>query len=125
MSGMDKIPTQDEYKNATEGGMNLNKKFVKLSELNERAHEDLILLINTSSSVGKASFGLIKNAKCADFLEGNCKIARDRLVSKYAPHTASSLLKLRSKFHNKKLELMEKDPNQIDFESGRVVNSNE
>ena len=40
---------------------------------------------------------------------GNCKIAWHRLVSKYAPHTASSLLKLRSEFHNSKLESMEKN----------------
>ena len=32
------------------------------------------------------------------------------LVSKYAPHTASSLLKLKSEFHDNKLEWIEKDP---------------
>ena len=36
----------------------------------------------------------------------------NRLVSKYAPHTASSLLKLNSEFHNSKLESIEKDPNE-------------
>ena len=30
-----KIPTQDEYKNALEGDMNLDKKIIKLGELNE------------------------------------------------------------------------------------------
>ena len=34
------------------------------------------------------------------------------LVSKYTPHTSSSLLKLKSKFHNRKLELIKKDPNE-------------
>ena len=32
----------------------------------------------------------------------------DRLVGKYTPHTALSLLKLKSEFHNSKLELIEK-----------------
>ena len=46
-SGMDKIPSQDEHKNAIEGDMDLNKKIVKLGELNELAYKDLIILINT------------------------------------------------------------------------------
>ena len=74
-SGLDKIPTQDEYNNALEGDTDLNKMIIKLAELNELAHEDLILSINTSFSVGKAAFGLGKNAKSEDFLEGICNIA--------------------------------------------------
>ena len=67
-------------------------------------------MIDTGSSVGKVAFGLVKNMKSADFPKGNCKIAWDRLVSKYALHTALSLLKLKSVFHNSKLKLMEKGP---------------
>ena len=61
--GMDKIPTQEEYENALEGDDDLNKKIIKLGELNELAYEDLILSINTSSSVGKVAFGPVKNTK--------------------------------------------------------------
>ena len=50
---MDKIATQDEYKNAIEVDMDLDKKIIKLGELNELLYEDLILSINPSSSVGK------------------------------------------------------------------------
>ena len=110
--GVDKIPTQEEYDEALEGNNNLDKRIVKLGELNELAYEDLILSINTNSSVGKVAFGLVKNVKSVDFLEGNCKVAWDRLVSKYAPHTASSLLKLKSEFHNSKLDSMDKDPDE-------------
>ena len=56
MSGIDKIPTQDEYENALEGDLNLIEKILKLGELNKLACEDLILSINTSSSVGKVAF---------------------------------------------------------------------
>ena len=67
--GVDKIPTQEEYKSALEGDKDLNKNIVKLGELNELAYEDLILSINTSSSVGKVAYGLVKNTKSEDFLE--------------------------------------------------------
>ena len=103
---------QEEYDSALEGDDNLNKKIVRLGELNELAYEDLILSINTSFSMGKVAFGLVKNAKSEDFPQGNCKVAWDRLVSKYALHTASSLLKLKSKFHNNKLDLIDKDPDE-------------
>ena len=109
---MDKISIQEEYENALEGDDDLNKKIVKLCELDELAYEDLILSIKTSSSVGKVAFGLVKNVKREDFLEGNCKVAWDRLVSKYALHTALSLLKLMSKFHNSRLESIDKDPDE-------------
>ena len=62
--------------------MDFNKKIIKLGELNEFACEDLILLINTSSSVGKVAFVLVRNAKNADFPQGSCKISWDRPVSK-------------------------------------------
>ena len=73
MSGVEKIPTQGEYKNAIEGDT------------------DLIKNVKTRSSIGKVMFRSVKNAKSEDFLEGNCKVAWDRPVSKYALHTASSL----------------------------------
>ena len=52
------------------------------------------------------------NAKSADFLKRNCKIAWDRILSKYAPHAALSLLKLKNEFNNSKLELIEKKPDE-------------
>ena len=94
--------------------------------MNELAFEDLILLINTSSSVGKVVFGLVKYAKSEDFLEGSCKVAWDRLVSKYAPCTALSPLKLKSEFHNSKLELTNKDPEEwISHLKGLRIHMNE
>ena len=93
---MEKIPTQDEYKNAMEGDTDIDKFIIKLGEWNKLAYEDLILSIHTSLTVGKVAFGLVRNAKSADFPEGKCKNVLDRLVSKYASHTASSLLKIKS-----------------------------
>ena len=74
-SGMDMVPSQDEYKNAFKGDTNLYQKIIKLGESNKLTCEYLILSFNTSSSVGKVAFGLVRNPKSADFPEGNCKIA--------------------------------------------------
>ena len=51
--------------------------------------------------------------KSEDFPEGKYKVAWGRLVSKYALHTASSLLKLKSKIHNSKLDLIDNDPDEL------------
>ena len=80
--------------------------------MNELVYEDLVLLINTSSSVRKVAFGFVRNAKGADYMEGNCKIAWERLISNYAPNTALSLLKLKSEFHNSNLRSIQKDPDK-------------
>ena len=66
-SGMYQIPPQDDYNNALKGGIDLIKKIIKFGELNELAHKDLIILVNTSSSVDKVAFGLVRNAKIVDF----------------------------------------------------------
>ena len=57
--GVDKIPTQSEFERALEGSTDLDKEIVQLDELNELAHEDLLLSNNTGSSVGKVVFGLV------------------------------------------------------------------
>ena len=109
---MNKIPTQEEYENAPKGDTDLNKKIIKLGKFNELAFEDHILSINTSSSFRKVAFGLVQNSKSVEFPQGNCKIAWDRLVCKYAPYTAFPLFKLKSEFHNSKLESIMKGPNK-------------
>ena len=82
--GVDKIPMQEEDKSSLEGDEDLNKKILKLGEWNELMYEDLILWINTSFTVRKVAFGQVKNDKSEDFLEENCKVAWDRLVSAYS-----------------------------------------
>ena len=70
------------------------------------------------------AFGLVRNAKGADFSERNCKITWDMLVSKYALHTASSLLNFKSEFHDRKLESIEKNPDEwiSNLEGLRILN---
>ena len=66
---VDKLPMQKENKDAIEGETDLNKKIVKLGSLYELAHEGLIL-INTSLAARKVVFGLVKNEKHLEFVEG-------------------------------------------------------
>ena len=53
----------DEYESALLGYEEFDKKIVKLGELHELTYQDFILLIKTSSSIGKVAFRLVKNAK--------------------------------------------------------------
>ena len=76
------MTTQEEYENTLMCDTDLDKKILKLFQLNELAYEDLILSINTYSSVEKVAFELMINAKNLKFLEGNCEVAWDRLISK-------------------------------------------
>ena len=43
-------------------------------------------------------FSLVKNCKTNEYPEGNLKLTWDRLVTKYAPKTAPSLLKWKKKW---------------------------
>ena len=54
----------------------------------------------------------MRNTKSLEFPEGNKKIALGRLGNKYAPNTASSLLKVKSKLHDSKLDWIEKDQDE-------------
>ena len=96
--GKVKIPTDSEYQAATS-----NADIKKLVELNEEAYEDIILSISHSTKQGKIAFSLVKNCKTIEYPEGNCKLAWDRLIAKYAPKTAPSLLKLKKQFANSNL----------------------
>ena len=60
------------------------------------------------SSAGKVTFSLVCNAKKSECPEGKFTIAWDRFINKYALHTASSPLKLKSEFHNRKFDSVEK-----------------
>ena len=71
---------------------------------------ELILSINHQTNRGKIAFRLVKNGKTSKYPEGNCKLAWDRLIAKYAPKSLPSLLKYKKEFENSKLESTEMDP---------------
>ena len=77
-----KIPTESEYEKAV---TDKDKPTVKRGEINEQAYEDIILSINHISGQGKVAFSLVKSCVSDEYPEGNCKLAWDRLVAKYAP----------------------------------------
>ena len=54
--GVDKVPM---YKESLVSETNLVQKNIKLHDFNELAYENVLVLINTGSSVGKVVFGLV------------------------------------------------------------------
>ena len=107
--GREEIPTESEYAKAV---TDKDKPTVKRGELNKQAYEDIILSINHTSGQGKGAFSIVKNCVSDEYYEGNCKLLWDRLVAKYLPKTALSLLKLKKKFHNIRLESEDKHPDE-------------
>lgn len=120
--GTEKVPTQEQIELAETSTSAPDKKIIKLGELNELAYEDIVLSINHTSSAGKVAFSLIKNCKSDEFPEGNCRMAWERLVKKYEPHTAPKLLKLKKELMNMRLDDVSKDPDEwiTDLENIRV-----
>ena len=110
--GKETVPKVSAYADAEGKDDATSKKIVKLGDANEEAFEDVILSINHTTKQGKVAFSLVKNCKTSDYPEGNCKLAWDRLVAKYAPKTAPSLLKLKKQFANNRLGDAEMHPDE-------------
>ena len=112
LTGKENIPTADEYEKAVADGRKSGDDIIKFNDLNEEAFEDIILSIDHTTKQGKVAFSLVKNCKTAKYPEGNCKLAWDRLVAKYSPKTAPSLLKLKKNFANSQLESVDIHPDE-------------
>ena len=82
--GKEVFMSADEYGKAVSGSGDKKKEIEKLGNLNEEAYEDLILSINHTTKEGNMAFSLVKNHKTVEYLEGNCKLAWDCLMAKYA-----------------------------------------
>ena len=113
IDNFDVVPKESDYSAALAKDANARSsdddKLIELGKLNQKGFTELILSINTESDRGKIAFRLVKNSKSSDYPEGNCKVAWDRLVAKYAPKSLPSLLKYKKKFENSKLDSAEKD----------------
>lgn len=110
--GKERVPTASEFAAASAGSSDNDKKIVKRAELNQEGCEDIILSINHTTRQGKVAFSLVKNCKTTEYPEGNINLMWSRLEAKYAPKTAPSLLKLKKKFANSKLDSIEKHPDE-------------
>ena len=108
IKGFDVIPTESEYDTAltkaTDEQTEEDKNIIQLAKLNRMAYMDLILSIDHKMPKGKVVFRSVKNSKSSKYPEGNYKIAWDRLVQEYSPKSTPSLLKLKKKFENARLE---------------------
>ena len=95
---------QEEYKGALRGETDLDKKIDALGNLNELAYEGLILLIDASFALEMVAYALVQNANGFKISKDKCKLAWGMLINNSEYQTALSLLKLKTEFHNSKLE---------------------
>ena len=70
---------------------------------------ELDVLINHKTARGKAAFGIIEHCKTSKYLDGNCKMAWDRMIANYVPKMTLSMLQLEKEFEISKFENVEKD----------------
>ena len=82
------------------------------------AYEELLLSINGQTKSGKIAFNLVDHCVTCDQPDGNCKLACERLVQKYAPKMAPSYIQLKKNFDSKLL-LEDTNPDEwmTDFET--------
>ena len=112
LEGTEQIPTKSEYDAAEIGSDNSKKKTRRAWKLNELAYEDILLSINCSTSSGKTAFNLVDNCVTSDQPDGNCKLAWERLTSKYQPRSTPSYIQLRKDFANSKLSSLDTRPDE-------------
>jgi len=85
---------------------------LKRHEANIDCFNMLILCMDTSTTGGRLAYHLVRTCKKPDYPEGNCKMAYDKLVSKYAPKNTQSELALRRQYANTHLKSHE-DPDEF------------
>ena len=112
LTGTTPIPTIAQFRASEDEANDAKKTIVKNWNLNELAFEDLLLSINTKTSSGTTAFNLVDTCTSSDQPDGNCKIAWDRLVSKYQPKTAPSYIQLKKDFANSRLKDLDVRPDE-------------
>ena len=93
------VHKKDEMIDETEDG----KKKKRAKEMNEIAYTELILSMDPKKSAGKVAFKLVKGTKTEEFPDGNAKIAWERLIKKYRPSSAPTMVNLEKTFRQSKL----------------------
>ena len=100
--GIDKVPKDSEEIDLSDDE---GKKKQSLREANERLYEELLLSIDGNEKTARVAFNLVKLAKTKDLADGDASLAWKRLKEKYATKSTQTLLRLKKKFVNSKLEL--------------------
>ena len=112
LEGAEPIPTKSEYDASESKSSDEQKKTRRAYKLNELAYEDILLSINCSTSSGKTAFNLVDNCVTSDQPDGNCKLAWERLTSKYQPKSTPSYIQLKKDFANSKLPSLDTRPDE-------------
>ena len=84
----------------------------ELRELNELAFEEIEMGMDTDKKTGRVAFDYVRLSKTENNVDGNCKLAWDRLKMKFESKQAPTRLMLRKEFYNKKLSSISEDPDE-------------
>jgi hypothetical protein len=76
------------------------KALQKLKEENENAFHELLLLMDTSTVEGKLAFKLVMSSKTTDYEDGHAGNSVEKLIKKFMPKTAPTLVKLHKEFYS-------------------------
>jgi hypothetical protein len=76
------------------------KAMKKLKEDNELALTELLLSMDTSTPQGKIAFKCLMGTKTSEYQDGHMGNGMARLMQKYLPKSAPTLVKLHKEFHN-------------------------
>jgi hypothetical protein len=88
---------------------------IKVRNGNRRGYSDLISLIDTTKSSGRAAFNVVRMAKNENSPLGSLPVTWSRLKHKYSPRTAPRLGTLQAMFHSSKLKPGNDSVNFVDF----------
>ena len=104
------IKTETEHLALTDAGQ--IKDSTEKREKNATAFEELVLSIDTNTTKGRVAFKLVKSCKNSDYPDGHAFKAWTKLINKFVPKSAPSLLKLKRAFNRSKLTSTSKDPDE-------------
>jgi hypothetical protein len=88
---------------------------IKKRDANRRGYSDLISLIDTTKSSGRAAFSVVRMANNGTSPMGSLPLARARLKNKYSPKNAPRLGRLQAMFHSSKLKPGNDPVNFVDY----------
>jgi gag-polypeptide of LTR copia-type len=103
MLGRVPIPKSDDDL-MNEDDDTIDETKVKARDMNDSAYSDLILSMDTTTSLGRVAFAIVKGSKSGDYLDGNAATSWSKLKQKYAPTTNFALATLHKKYHGAKLK---------------------
>ena len=101
INGTDAVPNANVTLNPNN---NAHKPQIAARKANQKGYDYLLLCMDS-----EIPFDLVETARTTELLEGDLKLAMERLVQKYMPTTQADVLKLKEELTNCKLKSWKTD----------------